>query len=76
MEKKKKLGAGRVILRVLGVLLGLIVLAAAFFLLVPLAEKADTTPVEGSAERDHAPRHARLRHAVCAAGLVLEVPEP
>ena len=50
MEKKKKLGAGRVILRVLGVLLGLIVLAAAFFLLVPLAEKADTTPVEGSAD--------------------------
>ena len=75
MEKKKKLGAGRVILRVLGVLLGLIVLAAAFFLLVPLAEKADTTPVEGSA--DWMSRlDGSLKLNVCAAGLVLEVPEP
>ena len=50
MEKKKKLGAGRVILRVLGILLALILCAAAFFVLVPLAERADRSPVEGSAD--------------------------
>ena len=48
--EKKKIGAGRVILRVLGVLLALILCAAAFFLLVPLSEKADAAPVEGSAD--------------------------
>ena len=48
--KKKKRGAGRVILRILGVLLALILCAAAFFLLVPLTEKADRSPVEGSAD--------------------------
>lgn len=47
--KKKKRGAGRVILRILGILLALILCAAAFFLLVPLTEKADASPVEGSA---------------------------
>ena len=48
--EKKKIGAGRVILRVLGVLLALILCAAAFFLLVPLSENADAAPVEGSAD--------------------------
>lgn len=50
MKSKKKGGAGRVILRILGILLALILCAAAFFLLVPLTEKADATPVEGTAD--------------------------
>ncbi len=48
--KKKKTGAGRTVLRVLGLLLALILCAAAFFLLVPLTERADETPVPGSAD--------------------------
>lgn len=51
MEKAtKKRGAGRVILRMLGILLALILCAAAFFFFVPLTEKADTSPVAGSAD--------------------------
>ncbi len=50
MKTKKKLGAGRVFLRILGILLALILLTALFFLLAPLTEKADTTPVAGSAD--------------------------
>ena len=51
MEKAtKKRGAGRVILRMLGILLALILCAAALFFFVPLTEKADTSPVTGSAD--------------------------
>ena len=49
-QTKKKRGAGRVIARILGILLALILCAAAFFLLVPLTERADPTPVAGSAD--------------------------
>ena len=49
MEKtKKKTGVGRWIARVFGILLALLLCAAAFFLLVPLTERADPTPVAGS----------------------------
>lgn len=47
---KKKLGAGRVILRIIGILLALILLAAAFFLLWPLTEHGDRSGVDGSAD--------------------------
>ena len=51
MEKtKKKRGIGRMIARILGILLALILCAAAFFLLVPLTEKADSSPVTGTAD--------------------------
>ena len=51
MEKtKKKIGAGRIVLRILGALLALLLCAAAFFLLVPLTEHTDSTPVPGSAD--------------------------
>ena len=51
MEKtRKKTGAGRVILRILGLLLALILCAAAFFLLWPLTEHGDRARVDGSAD--------------------------
>lgn len=51
MEKtRKKTGAGRVILRILGLLLALILCAAAFFLLWPLTEHGDRSAVDGSAD--------------------------
>ena len=51
MEKtKKKASAGRIVLRILGAVLALIVCAAAFFLLVPLTERADNAFVPGSAD--------------------------
>ena len=50
MTKTKKTGAGRVILRILGILLALILLAAAFFLLWPLTEHGDRRGMDGSAD--------------------------
>lgn len=51
MEKtRKKTGAGRVILRILALLLALILCAAAFFLLWPLTEHGDRSSVAGSAD--------------------------
>lgn len=49
-KTKKKLGAGRVVLRILAALLALILCAAAFLILVPLAESADRSPAAGSAD--------------------------
>ncbi|MCR5664953.1 MAG: hypothetical protein K6G17_08805 [Oscillospiraceae bacterium] len=49
-DEKKKGGVGRTIARVFGALLALLLLAAAFLTLVPLAQNGDRSPVEGSAD--------------------------
>ena len=49
-KEKKKIGPGRVLLRVLAGLLAVIVLIAAVMVLVPLTEGVDKTPVSGSAD--------------------------
>jgi 1-phosphatidylinositol phosphodiesterase len=48
--EKKKVGAGRIVLRILGALLALILLALLTLYVIPLMETGDQTPVEGSAD--------------------------
>ena len=46
----KKHGFGRVLLRILGTLLAMLLIAVAVFLIIPLTERVDKTPVAGSAD--------------------------
>lgn len=49
-SEKKKLGAGRIILRVLGGILAALLLFLLVMFIIPLTETGDKTPVEGSAD--------------------------
>ena len=49
-KEKKKIGAGKIILRILGALLALVLLALLTLFVIPLTETGDRTAVEGSAD--------------------------
>ena len=49
-EMKKRHSFGRVLLRLFGALLALLLIAVAAFLIIPLTERVDKTPVPGSAD--------------------------
>ena len=49
-SEMKKHGFGRVLLRILGTLLAMLLIAVAVFLIIPLTERVDKTPVAGSAD--------------------------
>lgn len=49
-EMKKRHSFGRALLRLFGALLALLLIAVAVFLIIPLTERVDKTPVPGSAD--------------------------
>ena len=49
-EMKKRHSFGHALLRLFGALLALLLIAVAVFLIIPLTERVDKTPVAGSAD--------------------------